>query len=108
VYKQRYFVNDEYYKPGGPAFLFIGGESRISPTWVWWGQLATAAQRHNGIIFALEHRYYGKSFPTSNLTIKNLKYLTSDQALADIAYFISNAPIPNLVSPHGGKHRKKE
>lgn len=31
VYKQRYFVNDEYFnKSDGPVFLFIGGESPVS------------------------------------------------------------------------------
>jgi hypothetical protein len=69
-------------------------------------------------VFALEHRYYGKSYPTfpsssssstpsssssslsfhqdqsnntssSPLTTQHLKYLSSQQALADLAYFVS-------------------
>ncbi|KAJ9069428.1 Thymus-specific serine protease [Entomophthora muscae] len=95
-YLQRYFVNDKYYRPGGPAFLFIGGESKISSTWVWWGQLAEAAKAHGGIIFALEHRYYGKSFPTKDLSVKNLKFLSSDQALKDLELFIKSAPLPRF------------
>ncbi|CAG2119239.1 unnamed protein product [Medioppia subpectinata] len=43
----------------------------------------------------LEHRYYGKSWPTAckltqfrNMSVENLQYLTSQQALQDAAYFI--------------------
>ena len=47
----------------------------------------------------LEHRYYGESMPTANLSVDNLKYLTSEQALEDIAhfvkYFIKNMSLEN-------------
>jgi hypothetical protein len=44
-------------------------------------------------LFALEHRYYGKSYPLfpheqSSVSNSNLQYLSSRQALADIANFI--------------------
>lgn len=52
------------------------------------------AQKENVTIhlFALEHRYYGKSYPefkdgSSPVTNENLKYLSSRQALADLAHF---------------------
>lgn len=35
----------------------------------------------------LEHRFYGKSRPTSDLSTSNLKYLSSEQGLADLAQF---------------------
>lgn len=37
----------------------------------------------------MEHRFYGKSKPTEDLRVDNLKYLTSEQALADLAVFIN-------------------
>jgi pimeloyl-ACP methyl ester carboxylesterase len=49
-------------------------------------------------LFALEHRYYGESYPefkdkngnaTSPVTNENLIFLSSRQALADIAHFIN-------------------
>ena len=45
-------------------------------------------------MFALEHRYYGESFPEfdendSSSDISNLVYLSSRQALADLAHFVS-------------------
>lgn len=39
-------------------------------------------------MYYTEHRYYGKSRPTSDTSSKNLKYLTVQQALADLAHFI--------------------
>lgn len=47
-------------------------------------------------VFALEHRYYGKSYPEFNdgsspVTNENLVYLSSRQALADLAHFVQFA-----------------
>ena len=41
-----------------------------------------------GLLISLEHRYYGDSQPFDDWSTPNLKYLTSQQALADIASFI--------------------
>lgn len=32
-------------------------------------------------------RFYGKSHPTEDMTVKNLAFLSSEQALADLATF---------------------
>ena len=47
------------------------------------------AKEHNAICFQLEHRFYGESHPTEDMSVKNLAYLTSTQALADLANFIT-------------------
>jgi hypothetical protein len=39
-------------------------------------------------MFQVEHRFYGSSHPTSDISTANLKYLTSEQALADLDAFI--------------------
>uniref|UniRef100_A0A915DD02 Uncharacterized protein n=1 Tax=Ditylenchus dipsaci TaxID=166011 RepID=A0A915DD02_9BILA len=41
------------------------------------------AEHFGAAMFALEHRYYGDSLPFDSFTTENLKYLTSQQALAD-------------------------
>ena len=41
-----------------------------------------------GLMLILEHRYYGQSRPLPDLGVKNLAWLSSHQALADIARFI--------------------
>ena len=32
--KQRFRVTDKFYKPGGPAFLMIGGEGPANAAWM--------------------------------------------------------------------------
>ncbi|KAF4646751.1 Thymus-specific serine protease, partial [Perkinsus chesapeaki] len=40
------------------------------------------------VLFVLEHRFYGQSFPTSDFSIENLKKLhTTDQAIEDVLGF---------------------
>lgn len=43
-----------------------------------------------GLIIILEHRFYGESLPFGKDTFKleNMKFLTSEQALSDTAYFV--------------------
>ena len=84
----------EHYKEGGPAFIDIGGESEASPRWaspsfefdLWYN----LAKEHNAAMFTLEHRYYGESHPTQDMSTKNMKYLSSRQALQDLAMFMAN------------------
>jgi hypothetical protein len=66
----------------------IGGEGPISPKFMNEGAWTQYAKEHNALCFQLEHRYYGKSHPTEDFSTKNLKYLSSQQALADLSYFI--------------------
>ncbi|KAK9728182.1 hypothetical protein K7432_001291 [Basidiobolus ranarum] len=86
VFKQRYFLNSTYFKPGGPVYLYSPGEGPARP--VGGGQLRNLAQATNGLIVGLEHRYYGKSLPTAQSTFEGMKYLTVNQGLADFANFI--------------------
>ncbi|XP_018795347.1 PREDICTED: putative serine protease F56F10.1 isoform X1 [Bactrocera latifrons] len=90
TWKQRYFMNDAFYRndSDAPIFLTIGGELAISPRWVTKGSWIKFAEHFGAMCFHLEHRFYGKSQPKSDLSYENLKFLTSQQALADVAYFI--------------------
>lgn len=45
------------------------------------------AKKFGAAIVTLEHRYYGESSPFEDLTSENLKYLSSNQALFDLAAF---------------------
>lgn len=46
----------------------------------------------------LEHRYYGKSIPTPDYSTQNMVYLSSEQALADAAYFILKTTKPVMLN----------
>ncbi|XP_045784697.1 putative serine protease K12H4.7 [Maniola jurtina] len=91
TWKQRYFVNDSFYdfNNPGPIFLMIGGEGPASAKWMVQGAWIEYAKQFNALCIQLEHRYYGESHPTMDLSTKNLLYLSSHQALADLANFIS-------------------
>ncbi|XP_039985788.1 thymus-specific serine protease [Xiphias gladius] len=86
-WKQRYFVNEAFYKPEGPVFLMIGGEGPANPAWMQNGTWLIYAEKLGALCFMLEHRFYGKSHPTVDLSTDNLRFLSSRQALADLAHF---------------------
>jgi hypothetical protein len=48
------------------------------------------AQEHRGLLVDVEHRFYGNSFPILNTELNSLEYLTSDQALADLARLLEH------------------
>lgn len=53
----------------------------------------------------LEHRYYGESWPVSNLSTDSFRFLDTAQALADVAHFARTVQFPglehvNLSAPH--------
>jgi serine protease 16 len=108
TYQQRYFVSYRYHTMvTGPILnlLCVGGEgpgfdaSVLIDSVHCTGDMLELAKRiashqqYNVHLYALEHRYYGKSYPTfddgeSPLTIRNLRYLSSQQALEDLAHFV--------------------
>ena len=45
------------------------------------------APQVGALMFALEHRYYGPSTPNNDYSNENLRFLSSEQALGDIAHF---------------------
>lgn len=50
----------------------------------------TLAEEHNAMLVDVEHRFYGESYPTTDMSTENLKYLSSAQALADLARVIAS------------------
>ncbi|KAF1942399.1 hypothetical protein EJ02DRAFT_454264 [Clathrospora elynae] len=88
----RYWFDDTYYKPGGPVFVLLGGETDGSDrlTFLQKGIVHQVIKATNGLGVILEHRYYGTSFPVPDLTTKNLRFLSTEQALADVDYFAKN------------------
>lgn len=91
TWKQRYFVNDSFYdfNNQGPVFLMIGGEGPADARWMVKGAWIDYAKKFKALCINLEHRYYGESHPTEDISVKNLQYLSSYQALADLANFIN-------------------
>lgn len=88
IWKMRYLENTQFQAPGGPIFIYIGGEWKISDDKVSDGMLFDMAKEFNGSVYYTEHRYYGKSRPTENSSTENMKFLSIEQALEDLVQFI--------------------
>ncbi|EFA77060.1 hypothetical protein PPL_09813 [Heterostelium album PN500] len=87
TFQQRYIVNDAYWNGNGPVFFMLNGEGPMSLGTVTGLQFVNWAQEFGALIVTLEHRYFGASFTTEDLSTDNLQYLSSQQALADNAAF---------------------
>ncbi|KAL1305477.1 hypothetical protein AAFC00_002353 [Neodothiora populina] len=96
TFKQRYYFDSTYYKPGGPVYLYIGGEtsgpSRFSNLQT--GIIQILMEATNGLGVILENRYYGESYPFNISTTDNMVYLSNEQTIADNAYFAQHAVFP--------------
>ena len=89
TFNQRYWVNNKYFDGSGPLFIYICGEYRCSvPETRLFPFMIGAA--HNAQLLVLEHRFYGDSQPFADWSLDNMHYLTSEQALADLAYFLGS------------------
>ena len=86
-------------------FLFIGGEGpQGAPSDHLF--MATLAQREGALMVALEHRFYGESRPTNDMSVGNLKFLTSEQALGDLAHFTNYLKNPDASKSSPALHLK--
>ncbi|TGO13041.1 hypothetical protein BTUL_0078g00500 [Botrytis tulipae] len=95
TFRNCYWLNDTFYRPGGPVFFFDTGEHGISEFMVSMlleeamgrSALMALAQKYNGLAILWEHRFYGASLPfeLENKTGVALagfdayKYLTTEQ-----------------------------
>lgn len=82
----RFYYNGEF--AGNNIVIFVGGEWAISPGWTTGGLGYEMAEELGAGLFYTEHRYYGRTRPFENTEVDNLKFLTIDQGLADLAQFI--------------------
>ncbi|KAL0234190.1 hypothetical protein PCE1_001228 [Barthelona sp. PCE] len=89
TFKQRYYSNLEFCKTDEcTIFIQIGGEAPESDRWVQQGYMYELARKLGDVaLYDLEHRYYGKSTPFEDYATHNLHYLTSKQAVRDLAKF---------------------
>ncbi|KAJ4341139.1 hypothetical protein N0V95_007303 [Ascochyta clinopodiicola] len=92
TFNLRYWFDDTYYEPGGPVFVLLGGETDGAGRlpFLQKGIVHQVIKATKGLGVILEHRYYGTSFPTEDLTTENLRFLSTEQALAEVDYFAKN------------------
>lgn len=92
IFMQRYLKNEQHFKDGGPIFIMVGGEWALDlqpmDRFMDEGTLFEIAAENSGLLLYPEHRYYGETQPFENSSVDNLKYLSVEQALEDLAEFI--------------------
>ncbi|KAF2119531.1 serine carboxypeptidase S28-domain-containing protein [Lophiotrema nucula] len=98
TFNLRYWFDASYYKPGGPVFVLLSGETDGTGrlTFLQKGIVHQVIEATGGIGVILEHRYYGTSFPVPNLSVENLRFLSTEQALADVAYFAQHVSFEGI------------
>lgn len=94
----RYWFDATYYRKGGPVIILAAGETSGEDRleYLDHGILHMLAKATGGVGVVLEHRYYGTSFPVPDLSAKNMRFLSTEQALADTDYFARNIEFPGL------------
>ena len=99
TFSQRYYFDSSYYKPGGPVYLYIGGETSGPSRFpnLQTGIIQILMSATNGLGVILENRYYGESYPYNTSTTDQLAYLTTEQTIADNAYFATHASFPGVA-----------
>ncbi|KAJ9085080.1 hypothetical protein DSO57_1017258 [Entomophthora muscae] len=70
------------------AVLVVGGEETLTSNHLYKSLVRNISSSLGVVAYALEHRYYGASYPTANLSTHNLRHLSSRQALLDIGSFM--------------------
>ncbi|KAG8957488.1 hypothetical protein FRC03_010085, partial [Tulasnella sp. 419] len=104
TFKQRYFFSDEYWGGEGYPIIFTtSGQNAADTLWQHFTgnsiiRTLMAEFKAAGVI--LEHRYYGSSSPHDILSSENLKYLTLDQSMEDIRYFLHKVRLPWAASAY--------
>jgi hypothetical protein len=83
-------VNTTFATNGGPIFLQLGGEGELSTSSVDSYAMTMYGSKQGALLVGLEHRFYSEhSMPKGDLSMESLQYLSSQQALADAAYFVN-------------------
>ncbi|KAI0332898.1 peptidase S28 [Cubamyces sp. BRFM 1775] len=96
TFQQRYWFSYSYYQPGGPILIMNAGEDDASG---YIGYLTpetitgSLAEKLNGTVILLEHRFFGESNPYPDLSEKSYKVHTLQQAIDDHEYFAKNVKL---------------
>merc|ERR1719277_1560216 len=90
TYKERYFVNEQWWRPGGPIFFYFGNEDDVGLYVNHTGLMWENAEEFGALLVFAEHRYYGESLPFQPGTSGCMSWLTTEQAMADYVYLIDH------------------
>ncbi|KIW98949.1 uncharacterized protein Z519_00612 [Cladophialophora bantiana CBS 173.52] len=98
--EQFYWLDTSNYVPGGPVIIHAIGED--SPLydfqWLQKGLLHDIANATGGVAVLWGQRYYsgGTIVPSLQYTTENLRFHSTEPAMADLAYFSQRVNFPGL------------
>jgi len=114
TFKQKYYYYDDFTRgvKDPPIFFYTGNEGQVELYVNNTGLMWEFGEEIGALLIFVEHRYFGDSSPFGEEDENNLQYLSSEQALADYATFIttfktthhrfSNSPIVAFGGSYGG------
>ncbi|KAF4647139.1 hypothetical protein FOL47_005035, partial [Perkinsus chesapeaki] len=86
TFKQRYLYSDKFVNGSKPELVIVDIRGYGMSDFRFY--VSRVASRTQSIVVALEHRFYGRSFPNSSPTTQDLrKLLQTNQAIADLVTF---------------------
>ncbi|KAI6233558.1 putative serine protease K12H4.7 [Aphelenchoides fujianensis] len=90
IEQKTFAISSTNYAPGGPVFLALSGEvpAMTYEEFTDHTEMGFLAEEMGAMMLLLEHRGYGTSRITDDLTTDSLRFLSVEQALADAVVFI--------------------
>lgn len=102
TFENRYWLDTSYYVEGGPVIVNALGEDNVYPDFPWLqkGLVQELANATGGVALLWGQRYYpgGYDIVSQPYTASNLRFHSTEQALADLAYFATRVKFPGLES----------
>lgn len=97
-----YRIDARGYRDGAPVIVATTGEDGFTndEAWLRTGLIRQIAQATNGHMVLWAQRYYsgGEIVPyESDYTTQNMRFHSTEQAMADLAFFSQNVKFPGLV-----------
>jgi hypothetical protein len=101
TFENHYWLDTSNYVEGGPIIVNALGEDSSSFDLVWLqkGLLHELTNATGGVAVLWGQRYYAGNYeiaPGYDYTTKNLRFHSTEQALADLAYFATRVKFPGL------------
>ncbi|KAK2003332.1 endoprotease [Colletotrichum falcatum] len=98
TFPQSFWFNATYWEgPGSPIVFYTPGQNAATDRLQYLTDTTLpglVAKTLGGAVVLVEHRYFGDSFPFSNLTTENMQYLTLEQVVADFVHFARTVDLP--------------
>ena len=107
TFENTYWLDISNYRPGGPVFvLALGEDGDFDLPWLQHGLVHQLANVTGGVAVMWGQRYYAGNYlppgidPNADFfhqySSTNLRFHTTEQAIADLAYFATHASFPGL------------